>query len=282
MADTKITDLTALTGANTATGDQFVLVDVSDSTMAASGTDKKITRAQLAVAMSAEGVVGADVLWAANGDILIGTANDAGTVLSVGTTAGQALCAVPSATNKLGYAFPQGAEEAGRGLSGALASTYDRGQGPLNGNRAELSTGRISVYRVFLPKGITINTITFFSATTALSVGANQWFGLFNNTFGKLAVTADDTSTAWAANTAKTLTISGGFVTTYSGLHFLGCMVKATTVPTLQGIPTSGDPLVGTVKVGGVADSSLTNPASCPSTLTFSSSSSNLVYAEAS
>lgn len=54
MADQKITDLTALTGANTATGDVFVLVDVSDTTMAASGTDKKITRANLASALLEE------------------------------------------------------------------------------------------------------------------------------------------------------------------------------------------------------------------------------------
>lgn len=43
MADTRISDLTAITGANLATGDLLVAVDVSDTTMAASGTDKKIT-----------------------------------------------------------------------------------------------------------------------------------------------------------------------------------------------------------------------------------------------
>ena len=51
MPDKKITDLTALTGANTASGDLFVLVDVSDTTMAASGTDKKITRDELNIAL---------------------------------------------------------------------------------------------------------------------------------------------------------------------------------------------------------------------------------------
>lgn len=51
MPDRKITDLTSITGANTATGDLFVLVDVSDTTMAASGTDKKITRDELNIAL---------------------------------------------------------------------------------------------------------------------------------------------------------------------------------------------------------------------------------------
>lgn len=54
MADTKISALTTITGANTATGDIFPLVDISDTTMAASGTDKSITRAQLLAALAQE------------------------------------------------------------------------------------------------------------------------------------------------------------------------------------------------------------------------------------
>lgn len=49
MADAKITALTALTGANLADGDMFVVVDISDTTMAASGTDKNITPQDLFV-----------------------------------------------------------------------------------------------------------------------------------------------------------------------------------------------------------------------------------------
>lgn len=51
MADTKISALTALTGANVATADELVLVDKSDTTMAASGTDKRITAAELIAAV---------------------------------------------------------------------------------------------------------------------------------------------------------------------------------------------------------------------------------------
>jgi len=47
MADTKISGLTALTGANTASGDLLTIVDISDTTMAASGTNKKITLTEL-------------------------------------------------------------------------------------------------------------------------------------------------------------------------------------------------------------------------------------------
>ena len=47
MADTKISGLTALTGANAVSGDLLTIVDVSDTTMAATGTNKKITLTEL-------------------------------------------------------------------------------------------------------------------------------------------------------------------------------------------------------------------------------------------
>jgi len=47
MADQKVTALTALTGANSAPEDLLTLVDVSDTTMDAAGTNKRITRHEL-------------------------------------------------------------------------------------------------------------------------------------------------------------------------------------------------------------------------------------------
>jgi hypothetical protein len=54
MADKEISQLTALAGASTTTSDAFVLVDVSDTSAAPSGTTKKITRAELANAVVLE------------------------------------------------------------------------------------------------------------------------------------------------------------------------------------------------------------------------------------
>lgn len=51
MADTKITALSALTGANSDDADVVPVVDVSDTSMAASGTTKKMTIAELAKAV---------------------------------------------------------------------------------------------------------------------------------------------------------------------------------------------------------------------------------------
>ena len=46
MPATKISALTAITGVDVAAGDLWTLVDVSDTTMAVSGTNKKITAAE--------------------------------------------------------------------------------------------------------------------------------------------------------------------------------------------------------------------------------------------
>ena len=60
MADTKISDLTAIAGASLASTDLAVVVDVSDTTMAASGTDKKTTVADLATAITTVGALATD------------------------------------------------------------------------------------------------------------------------------------------------------------------------------------------------------------------------------
>jgi hypothetical protein len=50
MADKKITQLAALTGANAVAGDELVIVDINDTSMSPSGTNKKITLAELQAA----------------------------------------------------------------------------------------------------------------------------------------------------------------------------------------------------------------------------------------
>lgn len=52
MTDEKITDLASQTGASVASGDLFETVDVSDASMAATGTNKKITANEVAIAIA--------------------------------------------------------------------------------------------------------------------------------------------------------------------------------------------------------------------------------------
>jgi hypothetical protein len=52
LADQKISELTALTGASSATDDEFVVIDTS------AGETKRMTRAELVLAIEAEGFTG--------------------------------------------------------------------------------------------------------------------------------------------------------------------------------------------------------------------------------
>jgi hypothetical protein len=72
----KISGLTALTGANTATGDLLEIVDVSDTTMAATGTNKKITRDEMKTALLvAPGPIGGTTPGAGTFTTLTSTGN---------------------------------------------------------------------------------------------------------------------------------------------------------------------------------------------------------------
>lgn len=159
--------------------------------------------------------------------------------------------------------------------TGAIAQTHTRIV--TVSDLAALSTGRLSLVAIYLPAGVTVNSISFLSRTTPAGTPTNQWFALLNNAASPVLLrqTADDTTTAWAANTVKTLALSSSFVTTYSGLHYVGIMVAAATVPTLTGVSlVSGvfgalTPLVyGTSTTGLTTPASFTSPASAPTAST--------------
>lgn len=128
-----------------------------------------------------------------------------------------------------------------------------------------MTSGTLRLQAIAIAKGVSITNISFMSGTTALAGGSNQWFALFDNTRTKLGVTSDDTSTAWAASTVKTLAITGGpFVATYTGLYFLGIVVVATTMPTLFTYTGNLAGIGLTPVLAGTSSTGLTNPASCP------------------
>jgi hypothetical protein len=122
--------------------------------------------------------------------------------------------------------------------SGMLYENINRNLCP-EVNTALLTSGRLSLEAIWLPAGVTINTISFCSATTVAGTPTNQIFGLYDNNRNLLMATANNTTTAWAANAIKTLSLTSSFTTTYAGLYYLGIMVTATTVPTIKGFTAS-------------------------------------------
>jgi hypothetical protein len=82
-----------------------------------------------------------------------------------------------------------------------------------------------------------------------------------------LARTADQTTAAWAANTIKTLAIAqatagsaSSYTTTYSGLHYLGVMIKASTNPSLISEGSMPDVVASPSPGLGGTDAGLSTP----------------------
>lgn len=87
-----------------------------------------------------------------------------------------------------------------------LAETYSRTL--TMANLGALSTGRLSLFGIYVPINTVVTNLNFVSATTPLSAGTNQVFGFYSSALAKFGVSADDGSTAWAANIVKTLPVS--------------------------------------------------------------------------
>ena len=128
-------------------------------------------------------------------------------------------------------------------------------------NGSLLSTGRMNLVAIDMEAGTLCTSITFYSLTTALSGGTAQWFALYDSARALLRQTVDDTNVAWGATAAKTLALTSTFRTTYTGLHYLGIMVAASTVPSLSCIATGAIiPSIAPI-MGGTSDTGLTTTA---------------------
>jgi hypothetical protein len=105
------------------------------------------------------------------------------------------------------------------------------------GNLAALTTQVMTSVALYLEAGDVVTNLTFCSATTAAGTPTNWWFALYSTaaTPALLAQTADQTTTAWAANTAKTVALATPYTVPTTGVYYAAVHVKATTVPTLLG-----------------------------------------------
>ena len=145
-------------------------------------------------------------------------------------------------------------------VSGALAETVPR---HFPDSAITLTSGRLHLVAISLPAGLTITSITFVSGA-GLSGLSNQWFGLFDSSLVPLRLTGDDTSTAWALNTAKTLNLSSTYATTTAGLYYLGICVVASGMGTIAAQASTAIMTGFAPIISGSSSTGLTNPASCP------------------
>jgi hypothetical protein len=119
--------------------------------------------------------------------------------------------------------------------SGAFASSIR--QEAINADLAALTTQVMTSVAVPVQAGDVITNVTFKSGATAAGTPTNWWFAVYSAaaTPALLGQTADQTSTAWGANTPMTLALATPVLVSAAGVLYVACMVKATTVPTLIG-----------------------------------------------
>lgn len=95
-------------------------------------------------------------------------------------------------------------------------------------------SGTLWMVAVDIPLGKTITSLSFWSGSTAAATSTHVWFALYDSARALLRQTVDDTAASpWSANVEKNLALTSTFVTTYSGLHYIGVNVTAGTTPTL-------------------------------------------------
>lgn len=139
---------------------------------------------------------------------------------------------------------------------GLYDSASDSGQ-------VALATGVMTAVRIKLAAGDTITNVSVRSGATAAGTPTNWWAALYSNasTPALLSQSADQTTTAWAANTTKTLALGTPQVITANGYYWVAIMVTATTVPTLIGTCAAAPIVTGEANLSVTSGSSLTGTA---------------------
>jgi hypothetical protein len=134
------------------------------------------------------------------------------------------------------------------GITGTLAETMPRETCPEVNTVAPTASGTLFMQAIYLYAGQLVSNITASSATTAANTPTNYFFALYDGSRNLRAVSANQTTTAWAANTVKTLAMTTPYRVPTSGLYYIGVMMTATAVITMKG---------GTAKTGGQLASSV-------------------------
>lgn len=143
-------------------------------------------------------------------------------------------------------------------LSPAAAGSLESVPRLMVGSTKTMVSGSLYLQAIYLPRGYTVSSLSFYSGATALVAGTNQLFGLYSSARALLATSADDTSTAWGSNTVKTLAMTVPYLTTTPGIFYTGIMVAAGTPPTIQAIAASSTLNAVATIVAGVSSTGLT------------------------
>lgn len=163
--------------------------------------------------------------------------------------------------------------------SGTFRTTTQRSRA--TATLSALTSGVMHSTAIYLQAGDIVTDLTFKSVGAA-TTPTNYWFALYDTqaTPALIAQTADQTSTAWGANTVKTLALSAPYSVTTTGIHYVSVMVAAAAVPTMLGagslVSSTAAIVTGQKVLAQTSGSGLTTTA--PATITSSSASASIPY----
>lgn len=170
-----------------------------------------------------------------------------------------------------------------KGSNSIIRETIDRSFVRDN-NLAIGTTGVMFSQAILLFAGDVITTICMRSGAQAAVTPTNYWFALYSSaaTPALLSQTADQTTTAWAANTTKDIALAAPQTLTATGIYWLAVMMAGATIINMngQGVASStinGGLVAGMLPKSQTSGSALT--ATAPATITAGTATASNIYA---
>jgi hypothetical protein len=121
----------------------------------------------------------------------------------------------------------------------AQCETFPRGACPSSAVTTVRTSGVLYLTALWLPAGLVVSSLNFLTGSTGCAAPTNWWHGLYDNNRNQLAVSADQLTAVITASVIASLAVAqvaagaaASFTATYSGIHYLGKMVKAASMPT--------------------------------------------------
>lgn len=126
-------------------------------------------------------------------------------------------------------------------IASAVASTLPRNAGANFANTVAIgASGTLYLTAIEIPylTDNKITSISFRSGAQAAVAPTAWWFALYNSARALVAQTPDQTSTAWGANTTKTVALATPYVFSAftPGLYYVGITMVAGTVINCLGV----------------------------------------------
>lgn len=146
----------------------------------------------------------------------------------------------------------------------ALRETYPR-LNASNGALNVLTSGTLCMQSIPLLGGDVVTNISTVSANTRS--GNHFWYALFTPARVRVGITANQTTTTWAAGSLITLALTSAYTVPADGLYYIGILDSGATPQQFRGFsPHANLTNLAPVLFGNTTDTGLTDPASAPAT----------------